>query len=299
MKIYTYILLLTLVAGLVRADEYDEAVNLIKDGKYDVATTLLEAHVSKGNETVRAYYALGFCAEKKGDKKRAYDFYRKSIAINRATGNDPENTKRVYERLFELLPAVKPVIEKAWELEALSAKAENKDSREYLQGAARNLHEYALSGVTVNVPDAPPLGEEMTTADMEKALGYKLRLHKVGAKRFEGNGHYYMAFKETVSWQAAKARCQEMGGYLATITSAEENAFVARLENANAWVGGKLTNDSWTWITGEKFSYDNWYPGRPVGAWSFIHLNPGDGKFVNYQEKGSPALPYFICEWNE
>src|SRR6185436_5173756 len=68
------------------------------------------------------------------------------------------------------------------------------------------------------------------------------------------------------------------GGYLATITSAEENALVFNLANQDAtvwyngygpWLGGIQPTGStepaggWSWVTGEPFTYQNWAPGQP------------------------------------
>src|SRR5436190_21444639 len=42
-----------------------------------------------------------------------------------------------------------------------------------------------------------------------------------------GNGHYYQVVSVTngISWQQARNAAASMGGYLATVTSAEENDF--------------------------------------------------------------------------
>src|SRR5262249_15632204 len=46
-----------------------------------------------------------------------------------------------------------------------------------------------------------------------------------------GNGHYYQAVSTPggITWEAAQAAAVGMGGYLATITSAAENAFAFNL----------------------------------------------------------------------
>lgn len=63
-----------------------------------------------------------------------------------------------------------------------------------------------------------------------------------------------------------------MGGYLATLTSAAENAFVAALVSAggrNAFLGGyqsnpwALANETWTWVTGEAWDFTAWTDGEP------------------------------------
>lgn len=103
-----------------------------------------------------------------------------------------------------------------------------------------------------------------------------------------GNGHTYrvVAKSNLISWDSANTEAQAAGGYLATITSAAENAFVFSLiddpaywtQSANdhgPWIGGYQSSGSsgstngWTWViaTGtsapETFSYTNWESGEP------------------------------------
>src|SRR5947209_3928494 len=64
-----------------------------------------------------------------------------------------------------------------------------------------------------------------------------------------GNGHYYevVSAPAGIAWGNASLAAPNRGGYLATITSAEENAFVFNLANQDAtvwysgygpWLGG-------------------------------------------------------------
>ena len=99
-----------------------------------------------------------------------------------------------------------------------------------------------------------------------------------------GNGHSYEVFAVPggITWGAAQAAATSKGGYLATITSAAENAFAYALANqdiywtapngidlAGPWLGGFQPPGSpepagnYQWVTGEPFSYTNWYPGLP------------------------------------
>jgi hypothetical protein len=98
-----------------------------------------------------------------------------------------------------------------------------------------------------------------------------------------GNGHSYqiVIIPNGVTWNQANAAAQAAGGYLATITSAPENSFVFRLidrpllwiSSGNSrfgpWMGGSQAPGSpepasgWAWVTGEQFTYSNWYPGEP------------------------------------
>lgn len=118
-----------------------------------------------------------------------------------------------------------------------------------------------------------------------------------------GNGHWYEVISsvEPISWTESKVFAETRGGYLTTITSAEENNFVFNLaDNATywriyyshyslgPWIGGFQSNSNyeplggWAWISGEVFTYSNWMPDQPDNAlWngqyenyiSYVHYN--------------------------
>ncbi|MCZ8222405.1 MAG: lectin-like protein [Microcystis sp. LE19-84.1B] len=94
-----------------------------------------------------------------------------------------------------------------------------------------------------------------------------------------GNSHYYKVIYQPngISWNTAKAQAEALGGYLVTITSAEENNFVSSLFSGNSsawknlgidtrgpWIGGfqppnsPEPNGGWQWVSGEPFNYTNW-----------------------------------------
>lgn len=74
---------------------------------------------------------------------------------------------------------------------------------------------------------------------------------------FSDTGHYYQYVSYTSTWEQARANAATkdldgMKGYLATITSEEENNFLMQKIQADAWIGA---NDSavegdWRWVTG-------------------------------------------------
>jgi hypothetical protein len=101
--------------------------------------------------------------------------------------------------------------------------------------------------------------------------------------QWQKNGHYYKAVyvPEGISWIKAKADAERAGGYLATVTSSKENAFIFSLiederfwhccvtpshgkEYLGPWIGGYQEDGSrepdrgWKWVTGEEFSYEKW-----------------------------------------
>lgn len=102
-----------------------------------------------------------------------------------------------------------------------------------------------------------------------------------------GNGHYYEVVQPVggLTWPDAKADAESrshlgMPGYLATITSAEESAFViSNLINnlpsnpfMTMWLGGfqdEQANEpagDWQWVTGESWVYSNWQSVAPNNA---------------------------------
>jgi hypothetical protein len=85
-----------------------------------------------------------------------------------------------------------------------------------------------------------------------------------------------------VTWEQANIAAVAGGGHLATITSQEENDRIAGLVPYHSiywadggccsfgpWIGGRQTTGAtepsggWTWVTGEPFTFANWYAGEP------------------------------------
>jgi len=100
----------------------------------------------------------------------------------------------------------------------------------------------------------------------------------------DGTTHYYLpiAVPGGITWEAAQDSAGTLYGYLATITSADENDFVFSLIDssgywrergagvlAGPWIGGYQPEGSaepdgrWLWITAEGFSYSNWTSSQP------------------------------------
>lgn len=120
-------------------------------------------------------------------------------------------------------------------------------------------------------------------------LGYAQWTNGAGA-----NGHWYRAFTNSASsplnWVQADQVATNAGGYLATITSSNENTFVFNLINnpiyfqgaggngAGPAIGGVQTNGAaepaggWTWETGEPWSYTSWNvgQGQPDNGFNFV-----------------------------
>ena len=87
-----------------------------------------------------------------------------------------------------------------------------------------------------------------------------------------GNGHFYeFVAHDAMGWADARAAALAVGGYLATVTSAEEMAFIAALNTSGgfAFLGGSdaAVEGTWRWAdgpeAGQAFTLAPWSPGEP------------------------------------
>ncbi len=75
------------------------------------------------------------------------------------------------------------------------------------------------------------------------------------------NGHRYERIDQGMTWKEAKSFCEARGGYLVTITSAQEQQVVQDLvaegSKAQYWLGGtdEENEGDWRWVTGEPWDY--------------------------------------------
>jgi hypothetical protein len=108
------------------------------------------------------------------------------------------------------------------------------------------------------------------------------------------NGHSYYRSTGSMTWTAAKAACENMGGHLVTVTTAAENSFIFGLW-PNGWIGltDELVEGQWRWVTGETFSWSNWNGGEPNNAGNEDYIQfVGGGKWNDLPNNVS--LPYVI-----
>lgn len=139
------------------------------------------------------------------------------------------------------------------------------DKANKIQKEIDNLKPLVATKVVKVVPKTDPNNDvdvdvdTVTTADREKALGYKLKKHPIGAK-LGPNGHYYKFIDGFSTWRDAYNKAKEMGGYLAVITDSEEYVFIAKLAKINnksngkdlVWFGGTMYGGNIKWITKEE-----------------------------------------------
>jgi hypothetical protein len=121
-----------------------------------------------------------------------------------------------------------------------------------------------------------------------------------------GNGHFYEFVLSGLTWSAAKTAAESRGGYLATITSAAEQAFVqSKMPAARFWLGAYHDHDApdffppdrgWRWVTGEPWDYTAWNPGEPNNtgtSFDAVHL-----EILGQWNDHSQVTPFnFIIEY--
>lgn len=133
-----------------------------------------------------------------------------------------------------------------------------------------------------------------------------------------GNDHWYAIHPFIEYWDTADSLAhtfirENQQGYLATVTSAAENAFIvdqviADIDNTAAYdeycIGGVHDADGQRWITGEEFVYTNWAPNQPAsyvqkgvlmmwGNSSTVYGDPGEWELWYHQH----GYFWSIIEW--
>lgn len=125
------------------------------------------------------------------------------------------------------------------------------------------------------------------------------------------NGHFYelVGVEAGVNWYEAEALAAArtyngLPGYLAAITTVEEQAFVTgafpRIEPEYVWLGA---NDEdfegiFRWITGEDFRYEAWDPGEPNGGAAENCLDFSDGSIGWNDERCDRPLDFYLVEYS-
>ena len=145
----------------------------------------------------------------------------------------------------------------------------------------------------------------------DKEYAYEpIRLTEIPKDAKEYNGNYYYLVDVPVSWEEAEARCEKKGGHLATVTSAEENTWIAQninpYEDHKSWLGGLMdVNHKWHWITGEDWSYTSFGENQPdfydSNEYYLCTLHSGDkwndGDQEGYLGNSWIFIEGYIIEW--
>ena len=134
--------------------------------------------------------------------------------------------------------------------------------------------------------------------DRNKDDNHSVKL--VPSDAVEFNGHYYKYFDESGTWDVARGYCEAQGGYLAVITSEEEQEFltsyIAGKEKRSYWIGlsDAAEPGNYRWVNGEPFGYYNWAQNEPN------HGYGGDEHYVALVSEDTEFdYPIYCGEWND
>ena len=130
-------------------------------------------------------------------------------------------------------------------------------------------------------------------------------LSDVLAGAVEYNGHYYKLVSYSKDWYTCNQYAINNGGYLVTLSSAAENAFVYSYiwsMGVNDAYFGLLddgTEGNWRWANGERVVFTNWHSGEPNGGTreNFGHYYSGFSGSNTWNDTGNGTSSYFIIEW--
>lgn len=102
---------------------------------------------------------------------------------------------------------------------------------------------------------------------------------------YSANGHLYKFITSTTTWNSANTAAAGQTaygatGYLATITSSGENAFISARLSADGWIGASdaAVEGDWKWVTGPETGTSFWSGasgGSPVGG-NYSNWNAGE-----------------------
>lgn len=116
---------------------------------------------------------------------------------------------------------------------------------------------------------------------------------KAGFLLNPANGHYYGLTGGGLNWNQASAAAAAMGGYLATVTSAAENAFIHSNLNpypSGAWLllGGNdaIVDGQWRWVQGPEAGTQFWQ-GHQNGS-------PVNGSYANWEAGGGASNDTYV-----
>lgn len=128
------------------------------------------------------------------------------------------------------------------------------------------------------------------------------------------DGNYFKLYDSSMTWNQAKVACEQLGGYLVTITSSKEQSFVQSLIEESSkhyiWIGGSLDKDRvFHWVTNEDTTYQYWEEGQPnngggcedkVMIYSPLATKKECGPWndaPNDDSLSEQGYYGFICEW--
>jgi len=182
---------------------------------------------------------------------------------------------------------------------------------EYLQSPRASLRLVTVNNTnnaTANTAQTNTTGANTASTN----AGATTRTIPDDAVTWQGNGHRYLKVNQVMNWNEADADARARGGYLATITSRDEQRFITELlqrpgNRVLYWLGGYREGRNWKWVTDEPFNYSNWARGEPSNSsghedklviprlqiWS-----ANVGQWIDVDRNVSENIGGYIIEWD-
>lgn len=172
--------------------------------------------------------------------------------------------------------------------------------------AAAALLASMLGGCSPEAPETPSAGDVPDVSESEIIVEAE-QASDSDIPGVEFGGHRYAVYDSGgADWGEIKEMCEEQGGYLAAIGSAEENEFLYELVQDSGFRSALFgfyrdgPAGRWEWLSGEDIIYLNWHEGEPnnsTGVEFYGMFYPG---FENGQwnDGDKNDIEAFICEWD-
>ncbi|MFW6172084.1 MAG: FlgO family outer membrane protein [Planctomycetota bacterium] len=125
-------------------------------------------------------------------------------------------------------------------------------------------------------------------------------------------GHRYFVYTRALSPKDAEKYCNDRGGYLARIESAEEQRFVLGLlstvcpNSPQIWIGGsdEKREGEWVFPDGSPLRYSNWGPESPNNRGNedyvcILWITPKNPSLRGRWDDKRPHKRAFVCEWSD
>lgn len=152
------------------------------------------------------------------------------------------------------------------------------------------------------------LSDATKAGDFDAATAIKERIseaEKTGPREKPKNvvkfgGHEYAMITDPATWHVAKQRCEEMGGHLAVIDNADENArllALCREAKVEPWLGAtdELVEGKWRWVDGSQFILEI----HQDNAGDIQHYLLYHAGLKTWDDGDGGARHPFICEWSD
>lgn len=158
-------------------------------------------------------------------------------------------------------------------------------------------------------------GEECDDSGLtgsDACMGCQVVCSLFGAGAVESKDHHCYRSYEEASFEGARAACEALGGYLATIADKEENELVRTLVTSSNFIGGfedvalmSGATGAYGWVSREPFVFTNWAAGEPNrddgycsnGAFACFEHCLAMIRAGTWEDHRCDLADGYVCEW--